>query len=71
LLLPLMGGTPSPGLVSLGFAAGFAGVMLSPVHLCYVLTCEYFQVDIAKVYRRLFIPSALVLAAAAIPLYLY
>ena len=72
LLLPLMGvASPSPGLVALAFASGFAGVMLSPVHLCYVLTCEYFQVDIAKVYHRLFIPSALVLASAIIPLYLY
>jgi uncharacterized protein len=72
LLLPLMGGaSPSPGLVALAFGAGYAGVMLSPVHLCYVLTCEYFQVDIAKVYHRLFIPSALVLGAAIIPLYAF
>ena len=72
LLLPLMGvATPSPGLVALAFASGFAGVMLSPVHLCYVLTCEYFQVDIARVYKRLFMPSALVLASAVIPLYAY
>jgi integral membrane protein (TIGR00529 family) len=72
LLLPLMGGNaPSPGLVALAFGSGFAGVMLSPVHLCYVLTCEYFQADIAKVYHRLFIPSALVLAAAIVPLYAY
>jgi integral membrane protein (TIGR00529 family) len=72
LLLPLMGGaTPSPGLVSLAFASGFAGVMLSPVHLCYVLTCDYFQADIAGVYHRLFIPSALVFAAVFIPLYVY
>lgn len=72
LLMPLMGAAaPSPGLVSLAFASGFAGVMLSPVHLCYVLSCEYFQADIAKVYRRLLIPSLLVLAAAIIPLCLY
>ena len=72
LLLPLMGSAaPSPGLVALAFASGFAGVMLSPVHLCYILTCEYFQVDIARVYHRLFIPSALVLASAIIPLYVY
>ena len=69
LLLPLMGGsTPSPALVALAFGSGFAGVMLSPVHLCYVLTCEYFQVDIAAVYHRLFLPSALVMAAVLIPL---
>ena len=78
LLLPLMGAgagagaaAPSPGLVALAFGAGFAGVMLSPVHLCYILTCEYFQTDIARVYHRLFLPSALVLAAALIPLYFY
>lgn len=72
LLLPLMGGaSPSPGLVALAFGAGYAGVMLSPVHLCYVLTCEYFQTDIAKVYHRLFLPSALVLAAAVIPLFVF
>lgn len=72
LLLPLMGSsTPSPGLVALAFSSGFAGVMLSPVHLCYVLTCEYFQADIAKVYHRLLLPSALVLATVLIPLYIW
>jgi integral membrane protein (TIGR00529 family) len=72
LLMPLMGApTPSPGLVALAFASGFAGVMLSPIHLCYVLTCEYFKADIAKVYHRLFLPSALVLAAVLIPLYVW
>lgn len=72
LLLPLMGGSsPSPALVALAFGSGFAGVMLSPVHLCYVLTCEYFQADIAKVYHRLFLPSACVMAAVLIPLYVW
>ncbi len=72
LLLPLMGGAhPSPELVALAFGSGFAGVMLSPVHLCYVLTCEYFQADIAKVYHRLFLPSACVMAAVLIPLYVW
>jgi integral membrane protein (TIGR00529 family) len=72
LLLPLMGAaTPSPALVALAFGSGFAGVMLSPIHLCYVLTCEYFHADIAKVYHRLFLPSACVLAAVLIPLYFW
>lgn len=72
LLMPLMGSpTPSPGLVALAFGAGFAGVMLSPVHLCYVLTCEYFKADIAAVYHRLLIPSLLVMAAVLIPLWLW
>jgi integral membrane protein (TIGR00529 family) len=72
LLLPLMGGSaPSPALVALAFGSGFAGVMLSPVHLCYVLTCDYFKADIAGVYHRLFLPSALVMAAVLVPLYVW
>ena len=72
LLLPLMGaGSPTPALVALAFGSGFAGVMLSPVHLCYVLTCEYFRADISKVYHRLFLPSACVMAAVLIPLYVW
>jgi uncharacterized protein len=70
ILMPLMGGdTPSLGLLALAFGSGFAGVMLSPVHLCLILTREYFNADMAKVYRRLWVPSALVLAAALVPLY--
>ncbi len=72
LLLPLMGaGHPSLWLESLAFASGFAGVMLSPVHLCFVLTREFFEADTAVVYRRLLVPSILVLAAAVIPWFMY
>lgn len=34
-------------------AAGFFGVMLSPFHLCYALTVEFFRADFAKCYRIL------------------
>ena len=71
ILMPLMGsGSPSLGLLALAFGSGFAGVMLSPVHLCLVLSREYFNADMTQVYRRLWLPSALVLAAVAVPLYL-
>lgn len=70
ILMPLMGGDPpSLGLLALAFGSGFAGVMLSPVHLCLILTGEYFNADMTKVYHRLWLPSALVLSAALIPLY--
>lgn len=72
ILIPLMGGDNlSLGLLSLAFGSGFAGVMLSPLHLCLILTREYFEADMARVYRRLWAPSALVLASAMIPLYLF
>ncbi|WP_298432940.1 DUF401 family protein [Geobacter sp.] len=72
ILMPLMGGDPpSLGLLSLAFGSGFAGVMLSPVHLCLVLTREYFEADMTKVYHRLWVPQALVLAAGAVPVYIF
>lgn len=72
LLLPLMGGgQPNLWLEALAFASGFAGVMLSPVHLCFVLTRDYFAADTALVYHRLVAPSLLVLAAAAVPYLIY
>jgi hypothetical protein len=68
LLLPLIVHTTHfPGLLALAFGSGFAGVMLSPLHLCLVLTREYFNTDLDKVYRLLLLPSLLVLVAALIP----
>ncbi|HOP40713.1 MAG TPA: DUF401 family protein [Geobacteraceae bacterium] len=68
LLLPLIAGESSfSGLLALAFGSGFAGVMLSPLHLCLVLTREYFNADFAAVYRLLWFPSLLVLAAVIIP----
>lgn len=35
----------------LAFSMGYAGMMLSPVHLCFLLTVEYFSASLIKVYR--------------------
>jgi len=68
LLLPLMSnGSHFSGLLALAFGSGFAGVMLSPLHLCLVLTREYFNADFNLVYRLLLLPTFLVLLAAVIP----
>lgn len=72
LLLPLMGsGGSLIHMEALAFASGFMGVMLSPVHLCLVLTREYFNADAAVVFKRLVPPSLAVLAAACIPYFIY
>jgi integral membrane protein (TIGR00529 family) len=72
LLLPLMGDIqPALWLEALAFASGFCGVMLSPVHLCLVLTREYFGADTALVYHRLVAPSLVVLMAALVPYLIY
>lgn len=36
--------------------AGFTGVMISPIHICFVLTCNYFGADVGSTWRRLIAP---------------
>lgn len=47
----------------LAFAGGICGVLLSPLHLCLVLTREYFKADWRGVYRLLWFPVASILIA--------
>ncbi|MDH4163200.1 MAG: DUF401 family protein [Nitrospirota bacterium] len=61
IIVAMTGGVPDPGVVTLAFAGGFAGVMLSPTHLCLLLTIRYFHADIGATYRLLYLPTALVL----------
>ena len=50
--------------IMLAMVCGFAGVLLSPLHLCLVLSNEYFQTRLSSVYRYLWFPCiALVLSA--------
>lgn len=41
----------------LGSFSGFTGVMISPIHICFVLTCNYFETDLGHAWRRLVAPS--------------
>lgn len=48
--------------LTLGLFAGFVGVMISPLHVCFILSCQFFGVDLASAWRRLLAPCALLLA---------
>lgn len=63
-LLPLLGLQEQmiPCIV-LGTFAGFTGVMASPLHICFMLTCQYFGADLAPSWRRILMPCALLLAS--------
>ena len=43
IITAMMGGHPDPATITFAFASGFAGVMLSPTHLCLLLTIRVFQ----------------------------
>jgi len=52
--------------VSLAYACGFMGVMLSPAHLCLVVSNQYFNADIEKVYKLLLLPVILIIITGLI-----
>ena len=52
-----------PAYVMLIIASGFAGVMLSPLHLCFLLSNEYFAVPIGSVYRYIWLPCICLIGA--------
>ena len=46
---------------ALAYACGYAGMMLSPMHICYVVTCEYFHTPLWRTYRYIIGPTAVIL----------
>lgn len=50
----------------IAFIFGFVGVLLSPVHLCLILTRDYFKTDLMHIYRLLIIPSLLLLLSGIV-----
>lgn len=70
IITAMLGGTPDLGAVTFAFASGFAGVMLSPTHLCLLLTIRYFNADMARTYRLMYVPVFLVFLAGLVRLWI-
>jgi integral membrane protein (TIGR00529 family) len=58
-------GINSPTLI-LAYVSGMIGMLLSPLHLCLILSAEYFKAKLAKVYKYILLPSLLLEAVAVI-----
>lgn len=69
LLVPIIGeGHPDMVLLMFAYVSGFAGILLSPAHLCLVLTAEYFRAPLKDVYRVLIGPVCVIFGAALMAL---
>ena len=44
----------------LAYTGSFLGVMLSPMHLCLVVTRNYFKSDLNQIYKMLILPLAII-----------
>ena len=50
----------------LAFTGSFIGVMISPMHLCLVVTQNYFKADMGKIYKMLILPLIIIALSALI-----
>jgi len=50
---------------ALAYVLGFTGMMLSPVHLCFLVTKDYFRAGLLASYRRFYKPLLAVAGTAA------
>jgi integral membrane protein (TIGR00529 family) len=46
---------------ALAYTFGYMGMMLSPVHLCFLVTKDYYKASLLKSYRRLLWPALFVM----------
>lgn len=51
--------------ISIAFISGYAGVLISPLHLCLILTKDYFKADITGIYKKI-IPATVIIFIAAL-----
>jgi integral membrane protein (TIGR00529 family) len=64
LLVPLFAGlSPLDFLLhaSLAYVSGYVGMMLSPVHICLLVTKDYFKASLAASYRLIYKPAVAVM----------
>jgi len=59
----------NPGYIMIAYFSGFMGMILSPSHLCLVLTCNYFKADMTRIFRIL-IPPIFVLGLIGLLIYI-
>lgn len=68
IVFALIGNDPGPGTLAAATACaysfGYMGMMISPMHVCFVVTGEYFRCSIYGTYRYLAGPVVLMLLAA-------
>jgi hypothetical protein len=58
-IIVALAGTSSYGIFALAYISGIIGILYSPVHVCIVLTTDYFRTTIFKVFKLMIVPAIL------------
>lgn len=73
LVISLLPGAPETCLqyLVLAYGCGYLGVLVSPVHICLILTRDYFKVSLLQIYRLILLPLLLLFGGLIILFFLY
>jgi len=75
IVFALLGPDPSPAVAAattaFAYTFGYMGMMLSPMHACFVVTAEYFKTSIFGAYRYIIGPAFVILLASILLSALY
>jgi hypothetical protein len=52
--------------LALALVSGFTGVLLSPLHLCLLLSNAYFETSLMPVYRQMGVPLTMLLGGGGL-----
>jgi integral membrane protein (TIGR00529 family) len=70
IVFALVGQHPTLGVsaatTSCAYAFGYMGMIISPIHACYVVTCEYFETPVTGTYRYIAGPCVFILITSLI-----
>ncbi len=58
-------GSPIPWIM-IGLVSVMTGAMMSPLHVCFILSCEYFKVSLTRAVKTVFVPSLCFLIAGLV-----
>ena len=64
LLMSLLGGTMDPAYIIVAYVSGLTGIMVSPMHLCMLLTIGYFRSRFGPFWRWVALSQGVVVGFA-------
>lgn len=70
IMFALVDGGLNTGYIMLAYVGGYLGILSSPVHLCLILSKDYFGADLGKIYRMLLPLFTLMILMAVLLLFL-
>jgi uncharacterized protein len=57
--------------LTLAYSCAYVGMILSPVHLCLIMTKDYFNADLLGIYKKMLLPCLFILITGVTLFFLY